>query len=44
MKPPPSCAEAFKYGPGPGTRGEVRGDLADRRSAAQREELSRRSG
>lgn len=31
MKPPPSQAEVFKYGPGPGTRGAVRGDLAERR-------------
>lgn len=44
MKPPPSGAEAFKYGPGPGTRDEVRGDLAERRIAAQRKELSKRSG
>lgn len=31
MKPPPSGAEAFKYGPGPGTLGAVRGGLAERR-------------
>lgn len=30
MKPPPSQAEeAFKYGPGPRTRGAVRGDLGE---------------
>lgn len=29
MKPPPSRVEVFKYGPGPGTRGAVRGDLAE---------------
>lgn len=31
MKPPPSRAEAFKYGPGPRTLGAVRGDLVERR-------------
>lgn len=37
MKPPPSRAEVFKYGPGPGTRGAVRGDLAERRQCGPEE-------